>query len=316
MRLIFRADASQSVGTGHVMRCSAVIEEAISHNIECILVGNLGGIAWLEERIQILGVPHYKNTKQLKISSSKDVLILDSYEIPKHDSFIQPDLWKFVVVVSDESTPDYNATLVINLTLNQIKHNQFGPRYLSGRDFIPFRKTIKKTTKKNFKKLNKIVVFAGGIDTFNFALTMATGMIKFENFNKVIFISSMSSEITSLDSRYKVRDFGSVLDMELEDADLVFTTASTSSMEIIAREIPLGLCYTVNNQIPYFNSMLQKKLAFNIGHLGDDGRWEIDWEQIKSVINDPSLRENLVANTKGFFDLKGSKRIVDEILKL
>ena len=33
MRLVFRVDASQDIGAGHVMRCSAIIEEAISRNI-------------------------------------------------------------------------------------------------------------------------------------------------------------------------------------------------------------------------------------------------------------------------------------------
>ena len=50
MRLVFRADASLDIGSGHAMRCSAIAEEAISRGIDCLLVGSLGGVLWLEKR--------------------------------------------------------------------------------------------------------------------------------------------------------------------------------------------------------------------------------------------------------------------------
>ena len=55
MRFVFRADASIEIGAGHVMRSSAIAEEAISQGIECVFVGSILDMDWLTDRIRGLG---------------------------------------------------------------------------------------------------------------------------------------------------------------------------------------------------------------------------------------------------------------------
>ena len=47
MRYVLRADASQSMGSGHVMRSSAIAEELIARGEDVVFVGQISEIPWL-----------------------------------------------------------------------------------------------------------------------------------------------------------------------------------------------------------------------------------------------------------------------------
>lgn len=316
VRIVFRVDASTTIGTGHVMRCSAIIEEAIGRGISCVVIGQLGGLRWLEERLVGIGATHLENEKSFPISHGEDILVIDSYEIPISDEFIQPKNWKTVVSISDDATPAYVASLVIHPGVDNFRNTAAATRVLTGPKFIPFRKSIKKSLRAGNSPLRKVVIFAGGIDNFHFALNLAEVLTEISDFSEAVFFSTLQSEITSIDARFAVRDFGPLLDVELENADLVFTTASTSSLEIIAREIPVGICFSVDNQISYFDALIKEKVAFGIGNLNSSQEWELNQSAIKKLVSDSNLRDQLSVNSSGFLDLAGSQRLVDEILKL
>ncbi len=316
MRLVFRADASHRIGTGHVMRCAAVIEEAQTRDFECVLVGNLGGIVWLENYLSSLRVKVITSADDFRLKAKYDTLILDSYSIPKFEPFIQAENWKSVIVISDDSTPKYLADLVIHLSLSELNNEGINTRHISGSKFIPFRKSIQKSKNPVNIEVKKVLIFAGGTDQLNFAWSMANGLAHIHDFVQAVFISNLSDEITSIDPRFVTRPFGSAIDLELLDADIVFTTASTSSLEIIAREIPLGICYAADNQVPYFNNLVQRGLAIDIGKIETNDRWNLNWERIGLLLSDYSVRKRILKNAEGFFDLQGARRIVDEIVKI
>ena len=90
MRFVFRADASKTIGAGHVMRSSAIAEEAISRGVPCLFVGKISELDWVRERIRGLGFMQvFENTSEFVPDKNQDILIIDSYEIPADHEFIQ-----------------------------------------------------------------------------------------------------------------------------------------------------------------------------------------------------------------------------------
>ena len=126
MRFVFRADASMSIGSGHVMRSSAIAEEAIARGIPSFFVGKISDLTWVSERIRGLGfIQVLENSSEFIPDENEDILIIDSYEIPTDDVFVQLRNWSKVVSIFDELTPDYSCDLRIHPSLTKAWPKRF-----------------------------------------------------------------------------------------------------------------------------------------------------------------------------------------------
>ena len=317
MRLVFRADASPEIGSGHVMRCSAIAEEALSRGISAILVGATGGLAWLDQRLSAIGLV-ILNTQDFYTfeNSVEDILIIDSYDRNVSDAFISRNNGNHVVAIVDDLTPQYPAELFIHPGIDGGWFAGDKEKFLSGPDFIPLRKSIRKLNITVTPKVKKVLVFGGGTDLYGFGLAVGETLRELEGFDEAIFYSSNQRPIESLDSRFRVVTFGASLDNEIENVDLVFTTASTSSLEVLAREIPMGIGCAVDNQVAYYNALTKLSVSSPIGIRADSGTWNLNHTAISQLISDDELRRSLIRKATGFIDLKGASRILDAILEL
>lgn len=313
MRLVFRADASAQIGVGHVMRLCAIAEKSILNGDECLFVGDLGGIIWLKKYVESVGFKNIIARERIQdVVSVENILILDSYEISKSDPSINIDNWGLVVSIFDDKTPVYNAHLHIHPGIDQVDSSGRTGKIYGGSEYIPFRSSITKVSKMN-SEVEKILVFAGGTDTFNMAFEIAQVLSNLIEFKSAIFISSNKSEIEGLDSRFSVFEFGSVLDELVVASDLVITAASTSSLEIAVRGIPLSVISVVDNQVSNYNAIAAAQIAECIGSRSSDGTWNIDEELIRHLISESDRRRSLISNASRILDLKGNERLLNLI---
>jgi spore coat polysaccharide biosynthesis predicted glycosyltransferase SpsG len=317
MRLIFRADASQEIGSGHVLRCSAIAEAAISRGIQSILVGSIIDLDWVNTRLMEIGMgiespQSYLNQRNFE----SDILVIDSYDLKISDEFISPKYWKRVVALVDEVTPDYFAHLIIHPGIDASWFKKESRNFLWGSDYIPLRGDIKKLNSRVNPKVRKILVSGGGTDVFGFGFAVAKELRQFVNFEEAIYFASRLSEIEDLDPRFKGVAFGKNFDKEMESADIVITTASTSSLEVLAREIPLGVGCAVANQESYYKVLTELKVAVPIGtHIGNN-EWGLDINILSDLINNFELRQSLLNSAHQFIGLEGSDNIVTAILAI
>ena len=316
MRYVLRADASQSIGSGHVMRSSAIAEELIARGEEVIFVGEFSAVPWLADRINGLGFTQIFSESGSFISDpNADVLILDSYIVPIDDDFIQQRKWKGIVVIADDVTPSYKSDLIIHPGLSAGWRQVSNAKVLVGPKYIPFRKAIKKNCKSSDELgILEILVVGGGTDSFNFVEAICGFLKKTKgNFHACLFTNS--SALAQLDSRFTAVPIGSALDEHAANADLVFTTASTTSLEFIAREIAVGIGCAIENQEEYYETLSFAEVASPIGRLIEN-IWEIEESRVASLVQSQELRDALRQKCVGLMDLEGAKRIVDEILIL
>ena len=316
MRYVLRADASQSIGSGHVMRSSAIAEELIARGEQVIFVGQISKIPWLAFRINSLGFSEiYSGAREFKSNAACDVLILDSYILRVGEGFIQPSKWRAIVTIADEITPAYEANLVIRPGLSTHLEAKAGTKVLAGPKYIPFRNSIQKAEKsKDRKSILEILVVGGGTDLFGFISAIHEELKGLaDGFHASIFTNN--NELGNLDSRFTVVPIGSELDDYAMNADLVFTTASTTSLEFIAREVAVGIGCAVDNQEQYYESLSTFGVAAPIGRFVESN-WQIDHAKIAELVHSDGIREDLRRNCSGLIDLGGAGRIVDEILKL
>lgn len=315
MRYIIRADASRAIGSGHVMRSSAIAEELLGRGYEVIFVGVFSDIPWLALRMNDLGFSQIlTNSSQFLSNPATDVLILDSYIVPVEEKFIQQNNWNRVVTFVDALTPAYKADLMIHPGLSADWMQATSTKVLSGPRYIPLRKSIRKNQGlKVESEILEILIIGGGADTFNFVGTVSEALMKIQDiFHARIFTDS--SALPKQDSRFERITMGTELDTYASTADLVFTTASTTSLEFIAREAAVGIGCAVDNQEEYYETLSSTGVAMHIGRRSKD-IWQIKHSKITELVRSKDLRTTLRQKCSGLIDLNGSARIVDEILQ-
>jgi spore coat polysaccharide biosynthesis predicted glycosyltransferase SpsG len=315
MRFVFRADASPVIGAGHVMRSSAIAEEAIARGIPTVFIGVTSELPWVSERIHNLGFTEViSKESRFKSDPARDILILDSYTIPTERPFVQPPNWLSIVSVADDFTPPYKSSLTIYPSLEKSWTDSSEVNIVGGPMYIPLRKSIRKSNPQTRIGALEIVVVGGGSDGTDFvsAVTRVLSKAKTE-FHVNLFTDNYESLF--LDHRFTVNPIGQDLDEIAQIANLVFTTASTSSLEFLARGTVVAIGCAVNNQKQYYKELGGGGFAAPIGEFLN-GTWNLNVGLILELLNSQPLRAKLIANSEGFIDLNGAKRIVDEILKL
>jgi spore coat polysaccharide biosynthesis predicted glycosyltransferase SpsG len=298
------------------MRSSAIAEELITRGMNVVFVGEFSDVPWLVDRINGLGFSQIFSESGSFISDpNTDVLILDSYIVQIDDDFIQKRKWKAIVAITDDVTPSYISDLIIHPGLSADWIRVTNAKVLAGPRYIPFRKSIKKNHKSSEKlEILEILVVGGGTDSFNFVEAICGALKETKgNFHACLFTNN--SALAQLDSRFTAVPIGSALDEYSDRAELVFTTASTTSLEFIAREIPVGIGYAIENQEEYYETLSFAEVASPIGRLIENN-WEIEESRVALLVQSQELRDALRQKCVGLMDLEGAKRIVDEILIL
>lgn len=297
------------------MRSSAIAEEVIARGIPAIFVGVIAELPWVSERIHGLGFNEVvEETSGFISDPNKDILILDSYEILIDDAFIQPSRWKAVVSIFDESTPHYKSKLKIHPGLTKSWPASTEIKTLSGPEFVPLRTSIKKSGLTLDLDTPKIIVVGGGSDVTRFVTAIAKSLASC----KVQFQASLFTALDGplvLDNRFSIIPIGENLDEIANTSNLVFTTASTTSLEFIARGCAVAIGCAVDNQELYYKELGGRYFAAPIGEFLNGG-WRLNEKLVHALVSSESLRARLKANSVDLIDLNGAKRIVDEILKI
>jgi spore coat polysaccharide biosynthesis predicted glycosyltransferase SpsG len=313
MRIVFRADASPQIGSGHVMRVTTIAQEAIARGYECHFVGRIGELAWVEKYVRALGFESINQDVTNRDSKfQSEILVFDSYTIALDSDYINPNYWKLVICVIDEFSPNYSADIYVNQSMAKKSLSRTGTSF-NGPEFALIRSSIKKTLdRKVFDFPPTILILGGGSDPYGFVKAV---LQKLSDSGSLFFAHVFSNE--SLDGFSGLRIYQHQIGLELDevanDVDFAITTASTSSIEFIAREIPTLVACAVDNQEKFYSELAELGLAIPIGVRDSDGEWQLDLQTIKETIEDPKACLELRRRIHGVIDLKGPSRIMDEI---
>ena len=312
MRFIFRADASREIGSGHVMRSSVLAEEAISRGFECIFIGKISGLDWVAERINTLGFTQVLSDESSFVAQpATDILILDSYSIPVSNPFIAKINWKFVMGICDQISPKYMVDIELRPGFEKAKKGGTKPELLCGPKYILIRQGILKSKEiKNGSWRTRVLVAGGGSDPFGFVPAIAE-VINSLHLKLEVHLFTNEEISTEISSGFIIHPLGGELDIIAAEMDAVLTTASTSSLEFIAREIPTGVACLIDNQEDYYEQLGRLGYATQIGIRTYAGAWEINVEAIRDLLSNQEKRDALKKSVKGLIDLKGASRVID-----
>ncbi len=304
MRLVILANASPSIGTGHVMRALSVAEEFVAEGWEVDFAGTINGVPWLSEYIQeLVNIGACKISTKLEIDKKRDVLLIDSYEISEKDPFIVKSLWKNVVAIVEDFTPSFLADIYIHPGPNcnwEPPDNYFDFQYFMGTQFISVRKSIRELDAVAHSKTStspRLVIVGGGTDPHKFAPALVDFLSKTDlDFHASVFSSEI--EPFSNDSRFDFFRLGSDLEHSIKTADVIFCTSGTMTWEMLSAGFALGIALATENQELNFNYQVTSHLALNIGEHKINREWNFNEINIVNLLVNGDLREALRKNAK------------------
>jgi len=298
------------------MRSSVLAEEAISRGFKCVFIGNISGLDWVAERISNLGFTQVFSDETSFIADAEtDVLVLDSYSIPVSNAFIAKDNWKFVMSICDATTPNYLVDIELRPGFDKTREGQTAPIVLSGAEHILIRQGIfKSDRKKGGGGATKVLVVGGGSDTFGF-VPAVTEAIRSLKLNLEVHLFTNEEIQFKFFGRLVIHPIGAELDLIAREVDVVLTTASTSSLEFIAQEIPTGVACLIDNQEDYYEQLGRLGYATQIGIRTHAGAWEINVEAIGDLLGSQEKRDALKQSIIGIIDLKGASRVMDFLVE-
>jgi len=319
MTFVFRADASMEKGTGHIIRCMAIAEALNELGEKSVLVGEVGGIEWLEQ--QLAESVFAGNVLQEKdyAANSADLLILDSYTIEPNSTFIQRDNWRARASLVDAATPQYEADAYFNLSPVQTwepKAVRENSRLFWGIDYMPVRKIhfLDSPTDNRHSKDSglEVLLVGGGTDPTHFVQSLSDIISLIPG---SLHICAFTSQLNIRDGRFEVLPIGNKFAEKVSSADVVFSTSGTTVWEMLARKKVLAIGLAASNQKDNFEYLTRSRLSIGIGEYWES-KWQFDVEAIRNLLLNYNLRDELKNRVHEFSFEGGAINIAKKLIEL
>lgn len=332
--IFIRADASERIGTGHVMRCMT-IADALKHCGQqvCFLTADEQGSRLLEERGQeylVLHTDHASMEKELpglrRLFEEKkpDFFLADSYfATPEYLGEVR----KYVPVglMDDRASAGYPVDVLINYNIFASPSlygtaGETGTRYLLGPEYAPLRREFGEADYSVREKAERVLITTGGSDRYGLgpkllqrALTEeATAGLQYTVVSGAY--NEHLEELQELACRYgNVRVCCNVSNMSrlMQDSDLAVSAGGSTMYELSAVGVPV-ICFSfVDNQERIVRGFAERGLVCYGGDYLARGESMVEELvfHMGRLAADYDLRKSCSQKLKGLVDGKGAMRI-------
>lgn len=328
-RLVVRADAHKSIGSGHVMRMIGLAQGWKSCGGDVIFVSRLSA-PWLADRLRKEGFafveptnihPAKEDVKTLiQMTSENDRIVLDGYHFDGEYMRTLRRAGRFTIVMDDVSDRnDYPATVVINQNADAEQYDYalepetlllLGPRYaLLRNEFVASscpRSPIPKTA------INILVSFGGGdvgnMTTKALVALQDTGLVHLHV--KVVLgpFVKQSEEVAELVDTMPCRCdlLNDVKNMAalMKWADLCIGAAGSTCWELCYYGVPMVIGATAKNQRGIASSLHRKGAAERFGDT-------IHPSLLANLIEDVDRRNRMSEAGRCLVDGQGRDRVAN-----
>lgn len=334
--LIIRADADERMGTGHIMRCVALAQEWNQQKGPVLFISCLGSNAVLERlkamNFEVCRIENhfpdpmdiYTTLKKAEEKNAK-ILVTDGYHfLPEYHEKIRANGIKLMVIDDYNHLPFYHGDILLNQNLGaeKIQYKTLpGTVQLLGAQFIMLRNeflTVKRHGLSQTGNIEKILVTMGGADPDNTTLKIlkALNLLKLQTFNVKIILGPGNRNVESIRhesavSRHSCHILTNVADMPelILWADVAISAGGSTAWELLYLGIPSLFLINADNQQRLVEHIASANAGINAGRHDRTGIEGLA-QKIRTLINDPSLRNKIVYNTSRIVDGNGRERIV------
>jgi UDP-2,4-diacetamido-2,4,6-trideoxy-beta-L-altropyranose hydrolase len=335
-RLLIRADASEQIGAGHVMRSLALAQAwQDSGGAVCLaarLLPKTLGHRLSEEKIEIRQLTEPSDDAQQTVELAREIgadwVILDGYQFSAQFQRSIKDAGLRLLVVDDNGgAGHYVADLVLNQAWDA-KRDLYpsrgsGTALLLGTRYALLRREFSQarpTDRPHAPRAQKLLVTLGGGDPDNCTRTILEAVAVIENLTTVAVVGPSNPRAMELEQlaqraggRINVQRDPPDISPLMAWADLAVSGAGNTCWELAFMGLPMLLVVLAENQRPGATSLTTLGLARNLG-------WhrELSGDKVRvavmHIIDDPALRASMSRKGLALLDGRGASRVVTEML--
>ncbi|KGN36916.1 PseG/SpsG family protein [Knoellia subterranea] len=330
-----RADASPSIGVGHVVRCLALAEELLERGCTVTIFGSVT-VDWLAaplERlaIEVVAAPDAPEAlTSLLVEQGVDALVIDGYDI---DARLGATARTAGLVVLAFHDGDFGAAQEADIHLDQnfgaVLHHSAssGAISLAGLDHALFRREVLDLADLPHADhaVPTVLAVFGGTDPNSAAevvvpLLLATGLPL--DLTCVVARPDLREAVDALPRAegQSVTTIAPTPDvMRLAASSTVTLSAAGSSIwELLHLGVATGIVAVADNQEASYREVIDSGVAAPIGLLSELRRSEAARADAKAtlrrLLDDPAYREDLGHRGRRLVDGKGRARVADVLL--
>lgn len=327
--LAIRCDALASLGTGHLVRQSALAEEWLARGHRVSLYGE-SDVEWARSLVARLGlefVPAEEDVVAQFTADGVDAVMIDGYDFPRE---LGRRLRAAGLVVAAMVDGDFGRHQEADLHVDQNLGSEGpgGPNWLVGPRYVLLREVVldRRGEPRATNSPTRVLVVFGGSDPFGGApvaveLLLSTGLPV-----EVVAVAASSERRAAIEA-LEPGPGQSVVVVPTQDdlpglaltCDFVVSAAGSSTWEFACLGIPTGLVCVVDNQVAAYEAVTES-LAVPIGLLSrlraDAGARDDARAALARLVSDPEHRDSLSEAGRRLVDGEGRRRVADAIERL
>ena len=283
MNILIRADSSNSIGTGHIMRDLVLAKQYKNENIIFAtqdLVGNINHqIIETGYKIELLKSNDFEELNKLVKKFEIDMIIIDNYDIDYNfEKKLKEDNPSLKIFVLDDTYEKHFCDILLNHNIyadekkykNKVpKHCKLrcGAKYTLLRDeFLEIKKAKKRVKKKN----QTIFLGLGGADHKNLNIKILKVVEKFKKSLKVNLVTTTANK--NLEELKKYCKDKKWINLQINSnevaklmskSDFAIVTPSVTANEIFYLDLPMITIKTAKNQKEMYK-YLKKQGSFTM----------------------------------------------------
>jgi UDP-2,4-diacetamido-2,4,6-trideoxy-beta-L-altropyranose hydrolase len=334
--MLIRADASISIGTGHVMRCLALAQAWYD-------AGGTAAFAMAESTPAIAEKLRAESCVEISLSepagSAGDAeetiacasrlkskwIVVDGYRFgPDYQKFLKAAGFRVLFLDDYGHSTHFAADFVLNqnvsasVTLYSAREAGtrllLGPKYaLLRREFIPWRDWVRSVS----SECRKVLVMMGGSDPENLTglVIDALQLAKLENLETTIVVGGSNPNFPELrraaaqsgNGMTVLRDISNAAEL-MATADVAVSAAGSTCWELCLMGLPALLIDVAVNQTQVAEELQRRGCAI---HVGDRSvTKERLAEALMSLSGSEECRRSLSQRSRALVDGKGAERVV------
>jgi len=281
--ILFRADSSSSIGTGHIMRDLVLAQKyAKKGNNITFATQNIEGninfkIKEAGYNLKILKSNDLEELDKLIKKLKIDMIVIDHYEIGEsQERKLKIKNKKLKIMVFDDTYEKHYCDILLNHNINADKKKyknivpkqcklKCGSKYTLLRDeFIKEKKRLKKRFNTQHSSFN-ILIAMGGVDTANLNISILKILRKYKNIKVTLVTTSSNQNLATLQNYCKNKRW---IDLQINStkiaklirkSDFGIITPSVTANELYFMKTPFIAIKTADNQKEMYKFLKKKQ---------------------------------------------------------